>query len=1236
MIRILLINGDKNYYLNVKEGTNFPLNFGISEIRDISTRKGAFSKTITIVGDKNNNIVLGHIFDVNIETERYDINKRQECLIEVDGVVLLDNLYFQLTSVKKLQKTGSHDEFIEYEAQIRDSSSDFYTLINNKELEDLDFSDYDHIYTISSITQSFNHTYEDGYKYILPYLDFQNNNIYNVRDFKPAIYAKNYFDRIFAESGYSYTWDELNNDDIQFDKLIIPFNGDKPNPFDSPEFKVEVEKTTSVDYTFTSTNISPWYQFIAQSLEIDTIVSDPSNLWGLTSATYQTPSPIIPDDYLELVFDVDYDLILVNPHPDSISLNLKTVNDENPLNYYTEYIKFVTFNFTNLSSSINNSSSEIGRPIIIQFGTSIPANDSVVIASNIKDRLTIKHTSINTNNLIKPYITHYNNYANSSYFWTTGSVLRRPDVRIRINSVNIKIQPKVDTFVPGAKINVNSFIPKKIKQSDFIKSIFQMYNIYLDVDENDKKNLILKNRDLYYDSGGLKNWTEKIIKELQQDIKFIPEIQSKSLLLTYKQDSDTPNKLYQDTTRDIYGQIRIIFDNDYVRDEKKQELLFSPTPIGKTDFNAIVPLINGQAPKTNLRILLDNGVRSCGLYSILQSSIFEEDTINQNVTLNYYPLISHFNDDFNPTFDINYGTCRFYFYELNRLTQNNLYNLHWRRTMSQINNGKILSANFILNSNDIRDLKLNDKIRIDNSYWFINKIVDFDPSNNKPTFVELISIEDDLTLLEPTVIGNVITETNGAIINNYGIGDNLLNSDNYYGLPGLSRNRSSYTNLNTGGNTRINGNGNNVTRTAEGEVWGDYNTVNSTGLSQVYGDRNTLLSSSYIYGDFNIVETGLENVFLFTSEYTATQSNIIVTPQNLVLDGPNPTINGQSITNIIGLWEEGDGSYSIQQIGDGSSIAIGNWALVFGQDNTIDDSNNCVVLGGQDNTIYKDVYSSSIIGGNNNIIDKDVYSSSIIGGNNNTINEAYSSLILSGDNNTITNHALGIILGGSNNQVDNGSRSGIFTGQNNEIDFSSWSSIISGQNNILKDSINSVIIGGVDNTIDNVQECTSISGNYNIIQNCLNSSILCGTDNELLNTTSSAIIGVSIKTGTRSQTTYTGDLEQKGIHTVQTTDATTTNIFTFVPVPDGVYTYTAKVTGFEVSTGDAIGVDVFAVFNVISQVVTQVGVTSLDRKSNFPGIVTVVLNTDGTNIRLRVTGQAGKTINWRASTNITL
>ena len=286
-------------------------------------------------------------------------------------------------------------------------------------------------------------------------------------------------------------------------------------------------------------------------------------------------------------------------------------------------------------------------------------------------------------------------------------------------------------------------MPKKIKQSDFIKSIFNMFNLYASVDTTQPNKLVLQNRDDFYDSGVEVDWTDKLAKNQEQQLSFLPEITAKKVILTYAPDKDTPNVTYTNATNDIYGQVEVVFDNEYVKEVATKPLLFSPTPVIKTLFGAYVPMIAGAAPQTNIRILYDKTVAGQPLATCGPFSILDYGSVGQS-NLTSYPLVGHFDDPVNPTFDINYAICDFYYYNPASLTDNNLYNRYWRRTMGQINNGKMLIANFDLKENDIQALRLNDKIRIDNSWWNINKIVDYDANSNKLTNVELISIDNEI------------------------------------------------------------------------------------------------------------------------------------------------------------------------------------------------------------------------------------------------------------------------------------------------------------------------------------------------------------------------------------------------------------------------------------------------------------------------------------------------------------
>jgi hypothetical protein len=78
----------------------------------------------------------------------------------------------------------------------------------------------------------------------------------------------------------------------------------------------------------------------------------------------------------------------------------------------------------------------------------------------------------------------------------------------------------------------------------------------------------------------------------------------------------------------------------------------------------------------------------------------------------------------------------------------------------------MLIGYFDLNEVDIQSLKLNDKIYIDNSWWNINKIQDYNANNNSLTKVELISIDTEIDLAPyKTAGGKPIGDTIVAVGN---------------------------------------------------------------------------------------------------------------------------------------------------------------------------------------------------------------------------------------------------------------------------------------------------------------------------------------------------------------------------------------------------------------------------------------------------------------------------------------
>jgi len=787
MVKIVLQTG----VLDVRPDVNFPLTFSVGEIRDITKRTGTFSKTIVLPATDNNNQLLNHYYDVNIQAGTFDITQLTRCQVLQNDVIILEDAILQLVAVNKYQTTDAYEQVANYEVLIKDTKAELFTAITNAELTDIDFSDLNHYAVSSSIISTYSFTQANGYKYVLPY---DNDNLYNVRQLKPAIYAKTYFDRIFANAGFTYTWAGLQA--ARFDKLLIPYNGDE-NQIDWTDYKVIASNawTTSIAQ---SANGS--FNTFQEVLSGWTEELDPQGIFNPTTGQYTAPTDTDPaaSQGYEFNITIEYNLEFFNHAASDVELTLGTFGGTV---IFTPYVKalnatfqgtnanltpFTIYPFDYLSSGLNTFGSYANLVITSPSGY-ISAGDLLTIATGITA----------------------NWQPTNKWRVVSSGALAQVDVNIDILDIQVQIMPNSNTQPIGGFVTMNEYVPQKIKQSDFVKSIFTMYNLFADVDPEQPNNIILTHRDQYYDNGAEKDWTKKLAKDREQNLEFLPDVTNKRLILTYKQDTDSANQLYFDTTREIYGQLEYIFNSEYVKDIDTKELIFSPTPITSTTFGAIVPMIDGQTPKTGLRILYDGGEQPCGSYDLIDGGV----TGTYGVTT--YPAITHFDNANTPSFDLNFGTCDFYYYQPQTLTNNNLYNLYWRRTINQINEGKMLTAFFYLKENDIHSLKLNDKIRIDNSWWNINKVIDYNANTDGLTKVELISVDSEQELAP------FITNT----------GNPAPSVTTQVALSSVMQSRMASGNLILeGANVAVYGTRNTIAQGVRGVVIGDDQTLNEDGI----------------------------------------------------------------------------------------------------------------------------------------------------------------------------------------------------------------------------------------------------------------------------------------------------------------------------------------------------------------------------------------------------------------------
>jgi hypothetical protein len=127
-------------------------------------------------------------------------------------------------------------------------------------------------------------------------------------------------------------------------------------------------------------------------------------------------------------------------------------------------------------------------------------------------------------------------------------------------------------------------------------------------------------------------------------------------------------------------------------------------------------------------------------------------------------------------------------------------------------------------------MKLNDKIRIDNSWWNINRVIDYDANANTATKVELISIDTEIDLAPfITAPGTPTSATTTAVSE-----DSILQTKSTTANGNLS-----------GDDVIVNGEGNIIGQGVKGLVIGDNKVLNEDGIITPQINGITTASGGY-------------------------------------------------------------------------------------------------------------------------------------------------------------------------------------------------------------------------------------------------------------------------------------------------------------------------------------------------------------------------------------------------------
>lgn len=757
MIRLYI----EDQELDITEGFSHQITYAVDDLQNLDSKATAFSKTIILPGTSKNNYLLGNIFEFananftgNGTNVGYNFNasKSAKCRLEINGLQIIKG-------VLRLLEIVRDGDSIEYEIAIFGELGGFVSKLGNKKLTDLDFSNYNHTYTVANIVNR----WDDKPNMLIGYIDTDTVLYDNKCDF---FYYNDLTTIIFP--GDSLTVKRLSNGNT-FGPLTITnvvYNGAGKN-------------TITVASNWTSPpNVSFFGQLILNDkggcgvyyplIDYGTYSTDK------ISYKYRTFRPaLFVREYLHKIitgagytyeskfFETDFFKRLIIPHNESILNTLK----QNLFGgsfygwyYSTLYVnQYVPFNelYGDLFTTTDNlSHTYTGQNTTVKITGSINI-EAYLLSDNFLSTISIQKNGIN---LVTYEMRASGKYSFNYYTFNIdiNTTLNTNDIitvttitaigfvafgyagRGFLGSIFVdSLYPVVSKVNLNDTINISQTIPKNILQKDFFASILKMFYLMVTEDKFKDKHLKIEPYTWFYNlnSDSYLDWTYKLDRSQPIRIKPMSEANARYYDIKFKADTDYYNDFYKKRYNEGYGDVRYDNELEFAKDASTTEVIFSSTPLlGYNNVDKIVPTImkwdgatigtNEENVNSNIRIMQCKNITEITSWNILNDS--------GNIISAYtaYPYAGHFDDPDAPNSDLNFGATKELFFSLQAgALGNNLFNTYYSSYLAEITDkdSRLVTAKFKLNDTDIFNLDFGRFIFLDGVLYRLSRIVDYTP-----------------------------------------------------------------------------------------------------------------------------------------------------------------------------------------------------------------------------------------------------------------------------------------------------------------------------------------------------------------------------------------------------------------------------------------------------------------------------------------------------------------------------
>jgi hypothetical protein len=728
-IRVWSQDGSKQFILDLKDAEPISLNFSFTDIKDFAT-KSSWSREFRIPATETNAEVFGHMHESNVVESGFNPKKKLRAQVLVESIPIMSG-HMQFKASYKQQ-----GQDIEYQIIFFGDVLDFLKKIGDKDFKDTIGPalqiDYPLIMSFGQLGAWQNETIQVGLtdrgnRWVGMVDDATTRSIYSwdmqdvikFNDLTPFVNAGYIFRKIMELAGCKINVPASTTLLEELDRIFIPWTS-KANTIQSlgnPETAKFLLQSFPSGNTLTSADFSLYtdpsgaYVYTA-SLPLMTPAYDPGS--NTTGNVYTVPFNGVYKIQAKIRSKVD----MVGAEVVGFYIGFKIYHAltgvteiiANP--YVSQQVLFDNASGTYILNNYLDAFSSLPNPNNWEGTMSLNGGDTIEVIT-IYDYVYYS---------VPPLLPWGGTltFDNSSFFRC--EYVEKP------------------AYGPDVEIDWVANAPEKFKLTDFMKSFIAGYNLLVIPDKYDPALVSFVPIMEYLNLGEYKDWTGKINLLKDVVIKTIADYQKLTNTWTYKESNDYLNNLYKVQGNRVYGRLELIDpENDFATDDAKTELHFAPTPlalIDGTDF-PIPKFWNEKSeyvvPIPRILYQMDGQI----------SIHMLDDTTNTVFNGVILYLFGHYTEPV-PTLDsrdLNFGQ-EVPLHAITSTPYKTLYSRYWNDYIFQLYSpeSRILEAYFDLDLSDVFAFKYNDIIFIQDAYWRILDISDYQIGTTESTKVTLMKI----------------------------------------------------------------------------------------------------------------------------------------------------------------------------------------------------------------------------------------------------------------------------------------------------------------------------------------------------------------------------------------------------------------------------------------------------------------------------------------------------------------